>query len=380
VTERGFLLTFGVLRAGVLLQVAVATVRSLLIAQPLWASVATVSVAVLWSVILFAVVGKRGSFAASPTWLCWLDFGVAMAALIVPAATQPPERYQITTWDTWGYAYACFVGPTFGAWVQPRLLVVIMAVAQAGTYVASVFKANRDNMATVAINGMSLIIFPVAAAVLCAVVRRVAQTADANQVRANQLERDRHRIHLHNVTGLLDRLAGEDTPPDMLPLLRRQAKQEARRLRNEVRAPTDAAPAEEDTPRSVEEVVLAALGGFGHLPLEVRTSLGRKVYLQDDDALAVQSALISVLYNVQFHAGRVTEVTVHVDSQGDDWEVSVCDDGVGFDPDNTTLGFGLQSQVLDAAESRGMTVSIDSTPGEGTCVFIRSPQMPAPSA
>ncbi|MCL1840863.1 MAG: hypothetical protein FWF75_03805, partial [Propionibacteriaceae bacterium] len=83
----------------------------------------------------------------------------------------------------------------------------------------------------------------------------------------------------------------------------------------------------------------------------------------------LRSALISLLYNVQFHA-HATEVVVHTDCQNGRWEVSVCDDGTGFDPQNTTYGFGLQSQVLDSAHQAGMTVHITSHPGEGTCVYI----------
>jgi len=66
-----------------------------------------------------------------------------------------------------------------------------------------------------------------------------------------------------------------------------------------------------------------------------------------------------------------SEVVVHADRHGDTWEVSVCDDGVGFEPEATPFGFGLSSQVTESARRHGMSVEVVSRPGEGTCVFIR---------
>ena len=117
-------------------------------------------------------------------------------------------------------------------------------------------------------------------------------------------------------------------------------------------------------------VVDASLAGFGELPVEARTALARDVRLDEDEALALQSALVSLLYNVQFHA-HASEVVVHADCVDDAWEVSVCDDGVGFDPATTSYGFGLQSQVIDSLKGKGMAVEVASRPGEGTCVVIR---------
>jgi signal transduction histidine kinase len=129
--------------------------------------------------------------------------------------------------------------------------------------------------------------------------------------------------------------------------------------------PADVAPAS-----TLEQVVLSAVTGFGHLPLEIRTALGRTIRINPLDATILRSAIISLLYNVQFHA-RAREVVVHTDCDASVWEVSICDDGIGFDPESTHFGFGLQNQVLDATRRAGMSVEIVSRPGEGTCVYIR---------
>jgi signal transduction histidine kinase len=130
---------------------------------------------------------------------------------------------------------------------------------------------------------------------------------------------------------------------------------------------------------SIDQVVRASIKGFKHLPLEVRTAMGRDITLHPDEALVLETALVSLLYNVQFHAGTaVTEVVVHADCLEDGWEVSICDDGVGFDVDHTGRGFGLQKQVIELTQTKGMTVEVSSAPGEGTCVFIRGPRRGSP--
>lgn len=83
----------------------------------------------------------------------------------------------------------------------------------------------------------------------------------------------------------------------------------------------------------------------------------------------MQAALIALLYNVQFHA-QASEVTIHADLTGDIWEVTVTDDGVGFDPDNARLGFGLRVQVIDSLERNDIAVRLESRKGEGTCVTM----------
>jgi len=165
----------------------------------------------------------------------------------------------------------------------------------------------------------------------------------------------------------LVQLAHDDTPAEILPSLRAQAIQEANRLRHDVLLSPDIGTTQA---RTISDVVAASLVGFGQLPIEVRTALARDVRLDAEEALVLQSALISLLYNVQFHA-QAHEVVVHADHGDGMWEVSVSDDGVGFDPGTTAYGFGLQNQVLDSARSKGMDVEITSSPGEGTYVVIR---------
>jgi nitrate/nitrite-specific signal transduction histidine kinase len=205
--------------------------------------------------------------------------------------------------------------------------------------------------------------------------RGLAHTADANRSLAVELEADlklaSYRFHIHNATGLLATLAREDLPPRLLPSLRIQAAQEANRLRNDILTPTRRDRSLADTDVALVDVVTEATKGFGHLPLDLRIALGRGVYLNREQSMVLETALIALLYNVQFYA-HPNEVVVHADSTSKTWEVSVADDGVGFDAaDQSNYGFGLRSQVLDSTQRAGMEVEVVSRPGEGTCVYIR---------
>ena len=381
--ERGVLLIFGVLRLGVVVQILASVV---FVRLPL-ASWGMAVVVVGWSAIWFAVVWRRGSFADCPWWWGGIDVASSVASLVVMGLALPPE-WMIGTWYAWSYGYTATVVPTVPAWLQlggevrTRWAAIGISLAMAVTYAAVVLPGNRNLLATGVINGFSFVIFATVAAILCPTARRIAQVADEDRDRAvrlaAELERAKFQFHIHNVTGLLTHLASDDTPDSILPSLRAQALREAVRLRNEALLPANGATAAEPgTVATLEEVVVEALSGFGHLPLEVRTALARRVRLGPDEALVLQSAMIALLYNVQFHA-RATQVVVHADCDDGAWEVSVCDDGVGFDPATTTYNFGLRNQVVGSAEDNAMTVAIESRPGEGTCVIIRGARRDVP--
>ena len=369
--ERVILVTFGVLRTGVVIQMVVSAAAFCFEGEMRIGSLAMLVVAVGWSIGLFVALIRRGSFAASPLWWGAVDLGVAAASMVVTSLVLP-KSLLVGTWQAWQYGYAAVIVPTIPAWVWSRARSIALGVVMAGIYVGTVLPGNEAIVMTIVVNSLALITFDTATTILLPAARQFARTSDQNRRRAvrlaTQLELARYRFHIHNVTGLLAQLAGDDTPAEIMPLLREQALQESNRLRHDVLSTADCAEINATT--TLGEVVTASLAGFGQLPLQVRTALGRDVRLGAEEAIALQSALISLLYNVQFHA-HANEVTVHTDCVDDVWEVSVCDDGVGFDLGSTPFGFGLRSQVLDSAESNGMTVEIESRPGEGTCVYIR---------
>ena len=70
------------------------------------------------------------------------------------------------------------------------------------------------------------------------------------------------------------------------------------------------------------------------------------------------------LTNVGKHA-RAEHVRLRVSEQQEAIEISIADDGVGFDPDRSHTGFGLQG-MRERVAMFGGSLDIDSSPGTGT--------------
>lgn len=94
-------------------------------------------------------------------------------------------------------------------------------------------------------------------------------------------------------------------------------------------------------------------------------------------AVEVLRVIGEALNNVRKHASA-RRVLVRMEQRASSIVLSVRDDGVGFDPGQSTDGFGRQS-MHERAQSIGGRLSIASTPGRGTTVRLRVPlaQLPA---
>ena len=81
------------------------------------------------------------------------------------------------------------------------------------------------------------------------------------------------------------------------------------------------------------------------------------------------------LTNVRKHA-RASAITIEFRPAGVQWDLTIRDDGTGFDPAGSTRGetprFGL-STMRERAEAIGGTFDIDSAPGQGTTVAVTIP-------
>ena len=88
-------------------------------------------------------------------------------------------------------------------------------------------------------------------------------------------------------------------------------------------------------------------------------------------SIEILRVLQESLNNVRKHA-KARRVFVTLESQGGAIELSVRDDGTGFDPTTLHRGYGRQS-MLERAQSIGADLTIDSTLGIGTTVNLRVP-------
>ncbi|MGL5908381.1 MAG: sensor histidine kinase, partial [Phycicoccus sp.] len=93
---------------------------------------------------------------------------------------------------------------------------------------------------------------------------------------------------------------------------------------------------------------------------------------------ALCGALREALSNVNRHAAARRAV-VRVDVT--DWFLSaeIEDDGVGFDPDTVSLGFGIPESIEARTRAAGGSARVRSRVGQGTTVFIKVPRAEMPS-
>ncbi|NDY92290.1 sensor histidine kinase [Ideonella livida] len=94
-------------------------------------------------------------------------------------------------------------------------------------------------------------------------------------------------------------------------------------------------------------------------------------WLHPPDALQILRLVQEALTNVLKHS-RASQVSIEVHQQGEDIEVAIVDDGVGFDPDQVVPGRGLRHLGQRAARL-GAHVQVRSAPGQGTRVQLLLP-------
>jgi len=128
--------------------------------------------------------------------------------------------------------------------------------------------------------------------------------------------------------------------------------------------------------REVLEEYVEEFRQFARLPVHVAWEVdARDLQVSPVTEVQVVRIIQEALTNVRRHAGAGSaEVTLR--AAGDALEVTVCDDGRGFDPTHVSRGhwpqFGLQA-MRERAESVGGTLELESGPGKGTTVRARFP-------
>jgi signal transduction histidine kinase len=105
------------------------------------------------------------------------------------------------------------------------------------------------------------------------------------------------------------------------------------------------------------------------LPVTVDAErIGR--YGQDVEA-AVYFCCLEALQNIAKYA-NATAVRIRLEASATDLSFTVSDNGDGFDPESTPMGAGL-TNMTDRVDALGGTVSVRSSPGNGTTVHGRLP-------
>lgn len=154
----------------------------------------------------------------------------------------------------------------------------------------------------------------------------------------------------------------------MADALRRQAGVEARKVAAFMtEPPLTAVPTTETDLATLTHRVTR---DFADLRPTISVDLAAGTVLGGPVAAVVGSALTTLLHNVRRHS-RAEHVVVHADADENGWELTVRDDGVGFDPRAARTGYGLGELVQAACRRAGLSATIDAAPGEGTTVVLR---------
>ncbi|MBR7828552.1 hypothetical protein KDK95_19730 [Actinospica sp. MGRD01-02] len=306
---------------------------------------------------------------------------LAFACLVIaaePLYSSPADR--VGTWVAWGFGAGCAATLTVGTGLRRRRDAGAAAAVLAAVYLA--VSAATPHPATAVVNSVALVGFIAAAHLVAAFLRELAAIADQARAAAaraaQEAERERQRRLLHDQATVLALLSHRHDDPVLEASLRIQAAAASRRVRSflgDTRIAEADVVLSEDRPLLVD-VVAAAVADFTDLPITVNTDLVPHSRVPSDAAELLLGAIRTLLHNVRRHA-KATTVTLHGDLIDDDrWELSIIDDGAGFDPATTPVGYGLSTQAGRALTDAGFAVALDSAPGEGTRITITAPEGP----
>ena len=168
---------------------------------------------------------------------------------------------------------------------------------------------------------------------------------------------------------------------EVLPRLWERDQEEARRSLEDLRKLTRGAMAEmrallaELRPSTLTDAELGellrllgnAFTGRTNIPAKV-TVVGRGI-LPADVQVAIYRVCQEALNNVAKHAAA-SLVEISLEHEDNAIELSIRDDGQGFDPERTTSGHYGLSMMQERAEGVGARLSITSQPGHGTELII----------
>ncbi|MER7609994.1 hypothetical protein [Nocardioides sp. NPDC127503] len=300
-----------------------------------------------------------------------LDVAVAVALLIVGLWTVPVEL-RTGTWVGFQLGYAlcvsCGLSAVRSRWLWMFLL-ASLAVAEA-VYIAPTVDDWADLTGALSTCLTLLVLGPLAWFGCQTIVRIGTEADEARRYAAEAAkaeEERRARLAIHNGTAMM-RLLVETDSAGSNGALRSQAEVELNRMRAYLSGQTPP-PVSEAT--NLAAVVTAVGAEFDDLPITVVADLAQDVALRRALADDLAAALRSLLLNVRQHA-RAGRVGLHAaeDEDGSGWEVTLHDDGIGFDSSTTTYGFGLREVVVEQLARSGVDVAINSIRDLGTTVTL----------
>jgi signal transduction histidine kinase len=202
--------------------------------------------------------------------------------------------------------------------------------------------------------------------VITARERLAAQRAHTEERARHFREQVRRYRALHDgPLRILTVIAGPGPAAHPDPLVRQQCAISVNTLRGA--APDETGGTLTDLSLALMKAGGSALGlrveyHFANLPDDLPTEVVTALCLASAEALS----------NAAAHAGT-TRVRLTAMASGDGVAVAIVDQGKGFDPATTELGYGIRHSIIDRMTEVGGSSTVDSHPGEGTRIDLRWP-------
>lgn len=350
--------------------------------NPPVAAILYLAVAV-WSVVYLPVVARHDPI---PRPVLTIDVAVTSVAVAILPWTLSEEAFAtvaVPDFEPVAVSTAVAVALATASW--RATIAGCLALAAAFTVAQFASPDYAELASTANIIGWQV----VTAACCCLFIRRLRAVADAVGVATDQVIAARERVaarrsqiqHFHEQLRrhralhdgplrLLTAIAGQGPAAHPDARVRRQAAISANVLRG-------ATPDDPDGTLTELSLALIEAGNESATQgLRVEYHFANLPETLPPEVLhAFRHATGEALENVARHAGisrvRLTALTDRRSTPT--VTVAVVDQGQGFEPDKTTLGYGMQHSIIARMHEVGGLATIDSHPGQGTRVDLRWP-------
>jgi signal transduction histidine kinase len=304
------------------------------------------------------------------SWAVAVDVVAGVTVLLAAPAFAPNQPGQ--PWAEWPIAVTFLVAAEAAACFPPRSAICACAALIGAASLWLVYDPPAATRHLIFISYVPYVGFGMGSFLFVTYLRKLAALADAGRAAAAELarlqEQEQTRRVLHTPHRLLKELQEElrselaDAGPDPQRAGRlAEAVESIRQVEAVVHGTT---PSTSNLGKELEDLELL----FPDLPLTVNVDT-MTVTLPEPDVYRIREAIRSALQNVRYHA-NANAVTLFATIEGDDWIVSVHDNGRGISADAVPkLGTRI---ITDGAAEAGGRVEVTSSPGS-TLVEIRGP-------
>jgi hypothetical protein len=293
-----------------------------------------------------------------------VDVCASLVVMIVGSRAAAPHLRNVVMTEVVPFSLVTSVTIAFAAGLRPLaagLVFGLAAVWSAAVAPDFTLKLGSDVLGFLLWYVVGLYIATLLRRMAYETAQAVAEQTEIQRQLDRALNRERLRRGLHDgALGTLDMLAQD---PSLPPPVRHKARLGALRARNTLRA----ADGHDFRIEAELNQLTEMFTGHGLL-------LHPRFYVHGDPPAAVVEIAVAAaseaLNNARKHAGEAPEVSLFVVCDRDRLEMSIRDNGVGFDRETVHWGGGLSSS-FPAIKQQGGICEVASTPGEGTTVTLR---------